>query len=321
MLTVPRFLQTTEWSSASAIETALQLHESGNVAYAQPDLYVIGILDFSPDDPLFPNQFNLSNDRFPLIDLDVELAWEITRGDSNVVVAVIDDGIQNTHEDLDSNKFVAGWDFVGPSFKHLTPDNDPVPDALSFGAHGMCVSGIIAATHNNGIGIAGIAPLCKLMRLKFSDDMGNLPAPSPWPYVPANSLPSVCAEAIKYAARNGAHVINGSWGWQDASWSCITEAVNEAADSGLVMIFSAGNNGTTPVKFPARLAATNLSVLSVGAIQRDGSHFDYSNYGDITLVAPSAGFDLSPDGIYSLDLVGNGGYNPIFLRGMPNYEQ
>jgi len=304
-------LRTTSSSYFNALETANLLYESGLTLYAHPDLAVPGFLDFTPNDPYFQYQYYLDNAEHPIIDVDATRAWEITKGDTQVVVAVIDDGIQDIHEDLDSSKFFMGYDFVGWYIKFgINPDDNPIPDPASLQAHGMCVAGIISGDINNSLGIAGIAPNCKLMRLKFSDDYGNLPVIYPYPWQMEISLPSICAQAIEYAYLNGAHVINGSWGWPyPVTWPCVTEAIEDAYDSGVVMVFSAGNGGTTPVKYPANLDET----IAVGAIQHDGSRWDWSNYGyDLDVVAPSGSGDQSPSDIYTLDIVGAGGYNPFY---------
>ena len=268
------------------------------------------ILDAQPNDPLYSFQFYLNNSQFPNVDIDAEDAWMITCGDSDVVIAVIDDGIQTIHEDLDSAKFTAGWDFVGPKAGSGVEDDDPSPSNQSLGGHGMCVAGIMVADKDNGIGMSGIAPNCRLMRLKFSDDYGNLWMVEPWPNVPTGSLPSVCARAIDFAIEHGARVINGSWGWQNYTWSCIEYAVQNALVEDVVCVFSAGNNGTWPTKFPARLSVDYMNVLSVGAVQPNGIRWDYSNFGYLSVVAPSGGLNPDIEDFFTLDIVGLGGYVP-----------
>jgi len=90
-------LRTTLNFEFSAIETANLLYESGLTLYAHPDLVVPGFLDFMPNDPYFQYQYYLDNTEHPIIDIDAPTAWEITKGDSQVIVAVIDDGIQDIH--------------------------------------------------------------------------------------------------------------------------------------------------------------------------------------------------------------------------------
>jgi subtilisin family serine protease len=225
--------------------------------------------------------------------------------------------VQSIHEDLDSTKFYAGWDFVGPyyfdKFNPILPDDDPRPSPVSKIAHGMCVAGIISATTDNGVGISGIAPECLLMRLKISDDSANLPHPYP-PYDTTWwGLPSICAQAIEYAYMNGADVINGSWGWRAPFWywDVIADALEEAMADGVVSVFSAGNDSTV-VKFPAWLPTT----IAVGAIQPNGDRWPYSNRSaELEVVVPSGDLRINQEpGVYTLDIVGDsGGYNDYFV--------
>ena len=310
-------LRTTETSPYNALETANLFYESGLTQYAHPDLAVPGMLDFMPNDPLFQYQFYLENTEFPLIDIDAVGAWHFTLGDSSIVIAVIDDGIQVIHEDLDSTKFFAGWDFVGPwyfdKWDPILPDDDPNPHPRSIQAHGMCVAGIISADIDNGLGMAGIAPGCSLMRLKISDDWGNLPHPYPGYDTSWYGLPSICAQAIEYAYMNGADVINGSWGWPapDWYWDVIADELAQAVDSGVVNVFSAGNDASE-IKFPAWLNTT----IAVGAIQPNGYRWEYSNRGSaLDVVAPSGDLEVDQEpGVYTLDIVGDsGGYNDYLV--------
>jgi len=210
-----------------------------------------------------------------------------------------------------------GYDFIGRYIKFApTPDSNPIPDPSSLQAHGMCVAGIISGDIDNSLGIAGIAADCRLMRLKFSDDWGYLPDPMPiFPELPPN-MPSTCALAIEYAYLNGADVINGSWGWEyPYTWPCVTDAIENAHDSGVVMVFSTGNSGRNHIKYPASLDET----IAVGAIKRDGHRWGgYGNYGwGIDVMAPSGGCDVETGDVYTLDIVGDGGYNP-FYASCPN---
>ncbi len=115
-------LQTTDRSRSSALEAANRLYETGLFKYAHPDLVVYDFLDFTPNDTYFPNQYYLKNSQHADIDIDAETAWEITTGVEGIVVAVLDDGIQDIHEDLNPSKFTAGYDFVDrvPTAKSIT---------------------------------------------------------------------------------------------------------------------------------------------------------------------------------------------------------
>ncbi len=232
-----------------------------------------------------------------------------------MIVAVIDDGIEATHEDLFSGKFFGGWDFAGAHPKLGVQDSDPAPGANSRAAHGMAVSGIISADADNQVGVSGIAPSCKLMRLKIFGDQGQPWGTHPFDSInpPLNSLPSLVAQAISHAAENGADIVNGSWGWLGYTWPIVREAIIEAADSGVVFIFSSGNDYINSVKFPASLAEYYEHVLSVGAVNRAGEHWSYSNTGVVSLCSPSGGTSLQTGDVYTLDIGGVDGYNPEYL--------
>ncbi len=174
----------------------------------------------------------------------------------------------------------------------------------------MCVAGIISGDIDNGFGIAGIAPGCKLMRLKIFDDYGA----SPWVYPRVDTfsfgMPSICAHAIEFATDNGAHVINGSWSW-DASynWPVVTDALGVATGAGVIPVFSSGNKSKSAVGFPAN----SMHTIAVGAVQENGERWNYSNYGYwLDLVAPSGCLWPATPGVYTLDLTDSAGYNPLY---------
>jgi len=141
-----------------------------------------------PDDPMFKKQWGLHNTGQSIeeqkgtrgIDIDILKAWQITKGSPNVVVGVLDTGIDINHNDLMRNIFINkleidnngvdddnngyiddlnGWDFAN--------NDKTVFDDLYVDAHGTHIAGIIAAKSNNSIGISGVAPDAKILPLKF----------------------------------------------------------------------------------------------------------------------------------------------------------
>ncbi|MGI9606377.1 MAG: S8 family serine peptidase [Acidimicrobiales bacterium] len=211
-----------------------------------------------------------------------------------VVVAVVDSGVDFGHPDLahapwsnvgedcsgapngiddDENGYIddcGGWDFG---------DDDPVPFDGSNDAHGTHVAGIIAARAGNGIGIAGIAPDAEIMDLKVSDSSGVISS-------------SAIARAIRYAADNGADVINLSLGSAPgaslASVSQVADAVEYAGSAGVVVVAAAGNNGVSlddsPV-YPASLDQDHMLV--VGASTPSDQRASFSNVGSpVDIFAP-----------------------------------
>ena len=203
-----------------------------------------------PNDPQYNRQWNFR-------DINVEQAWDETRG-AGVTVAVIDTGVSIV-PDLKSTKFVPGYDFV--------KNKDEVSDDNGHGTH---VAGTIAQSTNNGYGVAGVAYEASIMPLKVLASSGG-------------GTVADIAEAIKFAADNGANVINMSLGGGGAS-NMMEEAIKYAHDKGVVIVAAAGNEGRNAASYPARYP----DVISVAATNPGGDKADYSNFG--------AGVDISAPG-------------------------
>ncbi|MFH5884048.1 S8 family serine peptidase [Halalkalibaculum sp. DA3122] len=231
-------------------------------------------------------------------------AWEVTQGSPDVVIAIIDSGVDYNHSDLDEklwenedeiagdnidndgNGFVddvIGWDFWagGTLSGDVTEDNDPMMDANDHGTH---VAGIAAAETDNGLGLAGAGYKARYMAVKA----GGVPAD-----------PEAIAfgfEGILYAASNGADVINCSWGGYGSS-EAEKEVIEYATRLGAVVVGAAGNEGNAEVIYPAGYN----DVVSVGSVEpgtdrRSG----YSNYG--------LGLDVLATGSGIQSTVGNNGF-------------
>ncbi|MEQ8272788.1 MAG: S8 family serine peptidase [Deltaproteobacteria bacterium] len=210
-----------------------------------------------PNDPLWDKQWS-----FRMI--DVQSAWETTQGEG-VVVAVIDTGVAfEDHkkfkqvEDLAGTQFVTGYDFIKDT-EHPNDDH----------GHGTHVAGTIAQTTNNGVGVAGIAPKAKIMPLKVLSKYGSGSAAD-------------IADAIRFAADEGAHVINMSLGGGMRSF-VMQSAVAYARKKGVVVVCAAGNTGRGKVEFPAAYPGS-FAVSSVGPSKKKAY---YSSYGkQIAVSAP-----------------------------------
>ena len=158
-----------------------------DVEWAEPDFVMQVRRNFTPNDPLFGDQWHLRNTgQFggkPGADAKLTGAWDITRGNSNVVIAIIDDGVQMNHPDLAANIFinpgeipgngvdddrngfiddVNGWDFYGNG---TFGDNNPSPSDV-YDDHGTALAGVAAGVGNNDLGISGAAPRCRIMPIK-----------------------------------------------------------------------------------------------------------------------------------------------------------
>ena len=240
-----------------------------------------------PNDPNYAEQWNLSV-------LNIQQAWEIEQGKPQVTVAVIDSGVATQHPEFrsqlwenageiprngiddDGNGYVDdrnGWDFsdaptLPGSGDWTVRDNEPEDET----GHGTHVSGIIAAKMDNGIGIAGIAPNCRLMPVRAGFKYGG------GAYLQNDDL----AAAIVYAADNGAQVINMSWGDTVRAF-IIEDAIAYAHSRGCVLVGAAGNSSAAGSYYPAALK----SVISVAGLGQEKQLYDGSNFGaTISITAP-----------------------------------
>ncbi len=205
---------------------------------------------YTPNDPYWP-QWNMQL-------IDVDYTWDIVQGDQGVIVALLDTGVEYTHDDLKTNvDETLGWDYVNN-------DNDPWDD----NDHGTYMAGIIVAEIDNNIGIAGISQVT-LMPMKVLDSQGN-------------GWTSDIVDAIYDAGNAGAKVISMSFG--SYSWSSsLLNAVNWAYNNGIVLVAAAGNDGTSSHLYPAAYS----NVIGVGAVNSLGQRMSWSNYGDnVEIMAP-----------------------------------
>ena len=241
-----------------------------------------------PNDPLFPQQWTLCNTgQFggtPGADIGALEVWEITSGDPNIVIAVLDSGVDRTHPDLIDN-LVPGYDFV---------DQDDNPDPAPGDAHGTACAGVAAAKGNNGIGLAGVAYDCKIMPVRTRNGTAIVSAAQD-------------AAALRWAAVHGADVINYSWPRDDYS-DLVRSALEDVTKiggigrngRGCVVCFAAGMSGRiVPSKGIPQ-------AITVGATDNHDVRWSWSSYGpELDLVAPTGG--ASTLTCWTTDLVGPAG--------------
>lgn len=243
----------------------------------------------APNDPMFARQLHhLSS---------IPQAWSYTTGNRQIIVGVIDSGLMINHPDIHANVYInpheipdngidddgngyiddwCGWDFVhAPEMAdialgdYMDPDNDVTDENF----HGTHVSGIIGARGNNAIGIAGVCWDISIMPLRAgfrtSGDEGFLQDDD-------------VSAALIYAADNGCHVVNMSWG--DLNYSAIiADACEYAYNKGVTLVASAGNTPGPVLSYPAKLS----TVISVGSVNAAKVVSGFSSYGqDLDLVAP-----------------------------------
>ena len=240
-----------------------------------------------PNDPKYPEQWSL-----PLMKLPQ--AWAIEKGNREVVIAIIDSGIDYRHDDLaakawinpgevpdnglddDGNGYVDdiyGWDFTdAPNLQaegdYIEGDNEPIDES----GHGTHVAGIAGAMPDNGIGIAGVAWECPLMAIRAGLSFGGS----------SRMQDDDSAAAIVYAADNGASVINMSWGGEHRSF-VIQDAIDYAYARGVVLVAAAGNSQKPEAIFPAAYR----KVIAVASTEQNQQRFYQSNFGaSIDIGAP-----------------------------------
>lgn len=240
-----------------------------------------------------PNDYN----NFSVYHLDIinaKDAWDVSQGNSDVVIAVIDAAFLHSHPDLssqiwvnadeipnngiddDNNGYVddvKGWDGVDD-------DNDPTPPSNGVNhEHGTMVASTVAAATNNGIGISAIGFGCKLMTFKTKWDI--LPDPTR----PGSVSGEAIDEGLQYAIDNGAEVINMSFGGLGGSSGTRQQLINEAHARGIVLVGGAGNDGMNAPFYPAALD----HVISVAATTSADRKSGFSNYhSTVDLSAPGS---------------------------------
>ncbi len=279
----PNFIGSDEGKRESLKEFPNDVHFS-----RQWGLYNDGVFSFSP----------AKNDA----DMDMELAWDIEKGSSSIVIAILDGGLKMDHPDIkeriwknnietfdglddDDNGYIddiQGWDFVNN-------DNDPT----DLRGHGTNIAGIIGADANNNIGYTGVDWNSRLMVCRVIDENG-LGMYSDW------------IEAIYYAVDNGANVINMSISGSNFSVA-LKDAIDFAYDSGVVVVASMGNKNNNVTRYPAGYTST-IAVGATNPNDERSSPFFWdtasgSNFGNhIDVVAPG-------NYIYGLNYQSNSNYN------------
>lgn len=242
-----------------------------------------------PNDPEYTKQWAQTY-------IQPEKLWAYTKGEG-AVVAVIDTGVDYTHEDLaeniwvntkeipnngiddDANGFIddiRGWDFIKDGGFNCASnedcsgeDNDP----SDHNGHGTHVAGIIAAVENNAKGISGIAPKAKIMPVRAGYSIG----------FSAYLKTSDIIDALTYAINNNADVINMSFA--GAELNVLGDILSLANNVGIVLVAAAGNSTRSTPTYPAAIP----EVISVGALANDNTQASYSNYGDwVDIAAPGS---------------------------------
>lgn len=307
------------YSCVDPLSKSQSIYESGLVEYCHPDFICPNVKPNAiPNDEYFAQQWYLHNTGQGTndgksttndADIDAPEAWDLSLGNSSIVVAVIDEGVTSNHPDLPNSRQVRlnGSNFASP-YDGTNNANDPSPvNSLTSGNnHGNSCAGVIGASHNNNIGISGIAPNCKILPVK----------------IPFGSIPSsVYVDAIVFAYQN-ADILSNSWGYGSSNPNlipAIVTAIEDAIDDGKIVVFAAGNTADHNanyggfVSFPGNADIDNL--ITVGASDRNDNQANYSPTDEeFEIVAPShSAYNSQIAGeafnVWTIDIPGDYGYN------------
>lgn len=296
-------VETTEGNAESALKLANTYQKDDKVIYAQPNFVrLIKPMSSLPNDTYVNKQWAINNtgQTGGIVgeDINVLEAWDITKGSKDIIIAIVDEGVDYTHEDLNvADKLVTGYDAC---FKR----DNPNPETAD--AHGTACAGIAAAKSNNNKGIAGVAPDCKIMgiRIAYGVESGGEIV---WVTDDAK-----IADGIVKSVDRGADVLSNSWGGGGDSQT-ITNAINYAKQKGrngkgCVVCFAAGNDNGK-VSYPGNLdsvitvAACNEYGQRKSKTSKDGEYWWGSNYGpQVDVAAPGVH-------IYTTDIMNKAGYS------------
>ena len=280
------------------------------VEFAEPNY--LAYTTFIPNDPRYHEQWAHQNTQ-------AEMGWDLEQGDTNVTIAIIDTGVDYTHQDLHENIYPEMYDFVEINIvdyenaglnlvageDYLFEDSDP----MDFNGHGTHCAGIAAARGNNEIGIAGVNLFSNIMAVRAGFEINHQ-------YL--GSLGSLeyddIAQAIIFAVDNGADIISMSFGGP-ADELLVKPAIDYAYDAGVILVAAAGNSNTDSKSYPAGFD----EVIAVSSTAQDDSKAYYSNYGDwIDVAAPGGDQNKDTMIISSVPLTGGALCDPSgyrFLQG------
>ncbi len=279
-------------NAIDALDISNKWFETGLFEEVQPDFIVESLLN-CVNDPNFTNQWGLNNigqsGWTTNIDIKMCNARTITTGNQSVTIAVVDEGVELNHPDL-ANIHPTSFDgasSTSPSQVH--------------GNHGIACAGIIGANTNNNLGVAGIAPNCRIMSISANFSGGI-------------NIYQQFADGINFSILNGVSVMSNSWGGGPPNAlvdNAITNALTMGRNGlGIVMVFATGNNNGG-VSWPAN---SNQNIISVGAISPCGQRKNPNSCDTENWWGSNFGneLDVMAHGVFipTTDRQGTNGYNP-----------
>jgi len=273
-------VSTTLTSGLEILDIANELAAMAMFEFVESDAISWTNSYYIPNDPEFSQQWGLNQSNNH--DMDAVEAWDITFGNEDVTVVILDSGIDQNHTDINQ--------LPGETFTGASENGDP---SNSCDNHGTAVAGCVSAIIDNKSGVAGVAPYCTVRAGKIFNELsifgfclGFLEFQDSW-----------AVNGITWAADVGAKVTNSSWGGGSPSAS-ISTAFNETRTQGVLHIAAAGNDGTTTIGWPANLGSVN----AVAAMASNGTLATFSTSGNgLFISAPGAS-------IRTTDRMGGDGY-------------
>jgi subtilisin family serine protease len=253
--------------------------------------------NYTPLDPKYPKQWAHHHE----MGIDLPKAWELTKGSRDIVIAVIDSGVDYLHEDLADNIWVnekeknglAGVDDDGNGYIddiHGYDFKDQDPDPMDAVIHGTHCAGIIGAVHNE-LGVAGVMKKVSIMPLKYFDQR-------------TGAGPIAAAAAVDYAVKMGADIISASWGTSKYS-EVFKQAIKRAGEAGIPYVVATPNskrNIDYYKDYPTRFGLEN--VITVTSHNKNGKFSSFSSRGVKTV-------DISAPGTGIFSTIKNGKYAPL----------
>ncbi len=287
------------------IDFALRLYDSGIIEYMEPN-YIVST-DATPNDSSYSSLWGMNNTGqtggTADVDVDAPQAWDITTGSNNIVVGVVDTGIDYTHPDLAANMWRNPGEVAGNGIDD--DNNGVIDDVFGYNAitnsgnplddhnHGTHCSGTIGGVGNNGQGVAGVNWNVKLMGLKFLSSSGSGSI--------ADAIKAVNYAVMMKQRGVNIRVLSNSWGGGGYS-QAMEDAIRAANTNNILFVAAAGNstsnNDNTP-NYPSNYNVPN--VLAVAAIDHNGLLASFSSYGRYTV-------DLAAPGVNIYSTVKGGGY-------------
>jgi len=286
---IDRILEVTYSSPVDPYDLCRDLMKNPEVEYAVP-IFIYDAFDYVPNDPKITSQWHIDN-------IQLKKAWDITKGDKDIIIGIVDSGVDWGHEDLSDNIYtnpneipnngidddkngyiddVRGWDLVGNVSQNeaysniFRPDNDPKnPGTGADNIHGTHVAGCASGVTNNGKGIASPGFNCTILPVKCASDQNIQGIFNGY-------------EGIAYAAMMGANIINCSWGGPGYS-PVGQDIINSATAKGSLVVVAAGNSGVN-IDNGEFYPACYDNVVCVGASNSGNGIPYFSNWGVVASV-------------------------------------